>query len=146
MTLVNAEARFADRALSPRQRLTALAIQQRNQALIETGTPTPRRITMALDLAGLFGPEADARLGVEEPTVDQWEAGQVVPTREQLQRLADLAGVTLAWLYRPAPNPLGPMFLCGEGGCEVVDDRPAADVVTMPTAYAADTALPGGGP
>lgn len=67
--------------------------------------PTPSRITVALDMAGLFGPEADRRLGVLEPTVDLWEAGTLVPTGEQIALLADLAGVLPEWLYGEPITP-----------------------------------------
>ena len=68
--------------------------------------PTPQRITVALDMAGLFGPEADRTLGVLEPTVDLWETGMVVPTDAQLADLAERAGVTVEWLYEPPIEPI----------------------------------------
>lgn len=93
--------------------------------------PTPERITAALDLAGLHGPEADATLGVAEPTVDLWEAGARVPTGDQLALLGELAGVTVEWFYLPAPDPFVG-FVCrrsGPGrGCEFVDERASAPV------------------
>lgn len=70
--------------------------------------PTPSRITVALDLAGLFGAEADRTLGVIEPTVDMWETGAIVPTAEQLVDLAGRAGVTVEWLYG---EPIQPMVM-----------------------------------
>ena len=92
--------------------------------------PTPERITAALDMAGLHGPEADLTLGVVEPAVDMWESGARIPTDEQLARLAELAGVLVEWFYLPAPDPFVG-FVCARGrggGCEFVDERPAARV------------------
>lgn len=79
----------------------------------KNAAPTPGRITQALDLAGLEGPEVDEACGVEEPTVDLWETGEVIPTKEQLERLAFLTGVRPAFFYLPAPTltPEG-AFLC----------------------------------
>nr|WP_172685887.1 helix-turn-helix transcriptional regulator [Prescottella equi] len=97
--------------------------------------PVPFRITTALDMADLHGPEVDAALGVPEPTVDLWEEGKLVPTDDQLHRLAKL-GFPVAYFFRerPAQNETGAMFLCRRGrggGCEIVDDRPSADVVDL---------------
>ena len=68
--------------------------------------PTPSRITVALDLAGLFGKEADATLGVKLGVVDRWETGEAVPTPAQLADLAGRAGVIVDWLYGPEVEPL----------------------------------------
>lgn len=97
--------------------------------------PTPERITAALDLAGLHGPEVDAALGVVEPVVDLWEEGRLVPSDAELRRLAALTGFMVDWFFRPAPEPLGgPLFICSRGrggGCVVVDDRPVAPVESL---------------
>uniref|UniRef100_UPI003F49B3EB hypothetical protein n=1 Tax=Nonomuraea sp. CA-251285 TaxID=3240002 RepID=UPI003F49B3EB len=87
--------------------------------------PVPRRITMALDLAGLHGPGVDAALGVPEPTVDQWESGELVPTAEQLVALARLTGQAVGWFFRPVRLELaGPGWVCQRGspgkGCQRV--------------------------
>jgi hypothetical protein len=79
--------------------------------------PTPARITLALDMRGLYGPEVDEACGVAEPAVDQWETGQLVPTFEQLERLAKLTGHPVAFFYEPAPPDTGNGFICGPGGC-----------------------------
>lgn len=79
--------------------------------------PTPTRITMALDFRGLYGPEVDHALGVEEPTVDLWEAGLIVPTREQVHRLAGLTGFPWRFFYQPEPPPIVGGFICGGDGC-----------------------------
>jgi hypothetical protein len=64
--------------------------------------PVPARITMALDAAGLWGPEVDVALGGVEPMVDEWEAGTRLPTREQVERLAELTTMPVAYFYTPA--------------------------------------------
>jgi hypothetical protein len=51
-------------------------------------TPTRERITVALDAAGLFGPDVDVALGGLEPMVGEWEAGTRVPTFAQVELLA----------------------------------------------------------
>ncbi len=70
-----------------------------------TGDPRPHRISRALDMAGLFGPEADGQLGVAEPALDLWEAGALVPTAGQLGELARRAGVPVEWFYSDEPLP-----------------------------------------
>ena len=95
-------------------------------------TPTPERITTALDRRGLYGPEVDEALGGCEPMVDEWEAGTRVPTFEQIERLAALTGFAVSFFYRPPfTGHYGPIWLCGENGCEVIDRRPAAPVVPL---------------
>lgn len=56
------------------------------------GLVIPWRITMALDLRSLYGPDVDLACKAQEPDVDQWEAGERYPTWEQLVALADLTG------------------------------------------------------
>lgn len=94
-----------------------------------TGLPTPERITAALDMADLHGPEVDAALGVPEPTVDLWEAGKLRPTDAELQRLALLTGFPVKYFYLPVPEPFVG-FICRRGRgsrCEFVDERPAVE-------------------
>ncbi|MEA1798290.1 MULTISPECIES: helix-turn-helix domain-containing protein [Rhodococcus] len=55
-----------------------------------TGALAPYRITRALDAAELYGPEVDVACGVQEPAVDEWEAGTRYPSFEQLLALAAL--------------------------------------------------------
>jgi hypothetical protein len=57
------------------------------------GNVVQDRITHALDMHGLDGPELDAACGVAEPQVDWWDRGLLYPTCEQLRRLAALTQV-----------------------------------------------------
>jgi len=79
--------------------------------------PVPARITLALDAIDAEGPWVDEALGGQEPMVDQWEAGESVPTREQVERLAELTGFPVEWFYRPADELGGEMrlFICERG-------------------------------
>jgi hypothetical protein len=81
------------------------------------GPPTPERITAALDMAGLYGPEVDEALGGQEPMVDEWESGERIPTSEQIHALARLTGFPVKFFYRPAPPPMAGVIICGEDGC-----------------------------
>ncbi len=67
------------------------------------GRLIPHRITMVLDAAGLYGPDVDAACGAQEPDVDNWEAGRLYPTFEQVLALADLVGVLPTMLFQPVP-------------------------------------------
>jgi hypothetical protein len=64
--------------------------------------PVPARITLALDLRGLYGPQVDRDCGVEAPAVDEWEAGLRVPTRTQVEALAALTRMPVGYFYQPA--------------------------------------------
>lgn len=113
----------ADQNINDRNRYWSAATRQETQRLIATGKVVPARITMALDLRGLEGPEVDVACGTAEPYVDLWECGLEVPTVEQVELLARLTDFPVSWFYRPvAPGPLlgGPMFMCGPRRCEVV--------------------------
>jgi len=84
--------------------------------------PVPARITMALDLRGLYGPEVDHACGVAEPAVDEWEAGTRIPSREQVALLAALTDFPVAFFYHPmAAEPLTGFWVCTRRGCERVD-------------------------
>lgn len=63
----------------------------------------PRRITQALDLRELYGPEVDLACGGAEPMVDEWEAGERTPTGRQLRKLAALTGFPPAFFARDDP-------------------------------------------
>lgn len=95
-----------------------------------SATPVPERITTALDIAGLYGPEVDEQLGGVEPMVDEWEEGKRIPTREQMEALADLTGFTADYFYMPlAPGErTGGIWLCqrsGRGkGCQFIEPKP----------------------
>lgn len=90
--------------------------------------PTPERITAALNIMNLYGPEVDEACGVKEPTVDMWEAGLLVPTREEIHRLALLTGFPWRFFYQPPPTPITGGFICGDDGCRPLTgdtDEPA---------------------
>lgn len=94
------------------------ADERRDPAAYYAGkTPTPERITQALDLRELYGPEVDQALGGEEPMVDEWESGERVPDLTQIRALAELTGFPVRFFYQPAPPPLGPIWMCGPDGC-----------------------------
>jgi hypothetical protein len=84
--------------------------------------PNPRRITLALDVCGLYGPEVDAACGVVEPAVDEWESGALVPTVEQVEALARLTGFPFSSFFMddPAPVDAGQVFICA------IDDAPTS--------------------
>lgn len=71
------------------------------------GHVIPHRITTALDLRELYGPEVDRACGVQEPAVDEWEEGVRYPTWEQLLALADLTGFPVKFFTTMLPaNPV----------------------------------------
>jgi len=102
----------AGQRLTPRPAIDgirrALAHQARERALDQAyrlwraGGFVPAMATLALDAAGLYGPDVDRACGVEEPTVDLWEAGRVYPTWEQVLALARLTGrAPIVFFRRP---------------------------------------------
>lgn len=66
--------------------------------------PIPARITVALDRIGAEGPWVDEALGGAEPMVDRWEAGELVPTVGQVEKLAELTGFPVAFFYKPVAD------------------------------------------
>jgi len=88
------------------------------------GPPTPQRITIALDICDLYGPEVDEALGGQEPMVDEWETGQRIPTKEQVQALAVLTGYPVDYFYLPPPPTLTGVWLCGADGCQPLGRAP----------------------
>lgn len=82
--------------------------------------PTPERITSALTLCDLYGPEVDQALGGEEPMVDEWESGDRVPTFAQVQALAVLTGFPVRFFYQPAAPKLSGGWMCGPDGCSTL--------------------------
>lgn len=110
--------------LTDRQKFYKTIADQRDHRRT-LGVPNPKRITMALDMAELYGPEVDEACGVQEPTVDRWEAGTQIPSRDELQRLAFLTGFPVTFFYREDPEPFVG-FICGPRGCQLVDNRPAS--------------------
>lgn len=115
-----ARALAAEQAASSRAGYMTALNAQKAARLIATGRVVPARITMALAICGLEGPEVDTACGAAEPDVDMWELGLAVPSLEQLEKLAALTGFTVAYFYGPLePGPLtGPVFMCGTH-CEI---------------------------
>jgi hypothetical protein len=70
------------------------------------GMVIPYRITAALDLCGLYGPEVDEACLAREPDVDMWEAGRLYPSWEQLVALARLTGFHPVYFMGPCPAPI----------------------------------------
>lgn len=68
------------------------------------GKAIPYRITQALNLRALYGPEVDEACGVEEPAVDEWEAGVRYPSWDQLRALAVLTDFPVWYFVRPLPD------------------------------------------
>lgn len=58
------------------------------------GELRPAAVTAALDAAHLDGPLVDLALGVVEPTVDRWEAGELYPRWCDVLALFHLTGRT----------------------------------------------------
>lgn len=94
--------------------------------------PIPARITMALNAIGAEGPWVDKALGGVEPMVDKWESGEWVPTRHQIELLAQLTGFEPEFFYLPVDNLFGTAdrptrtFLCqmgrrGDNGLTIID-------------------------
>lgn len=61
----------------------------------------PARITIALDLSELYGPEVDAACDAAEPDVDRWEAGELYPTWQQVELLAALTDFPVHFFFLP---------------------------------------------
>lgn len=74
--------------------------------------PQPARITQALDRIGAHGPWVDVALGGVEPMVDDWEAGNSVPTPAQVEALAALTRMPVAFFYDQAEAGTTRMYLC----------------------------------
>ena len=102
---------------------------------VMTGTDppqvNPRRITMALDMAGAEGPEVDIACGAAEPAVDNWEAGIEVPTARQLELLAEYTGMQVEFFHLPDPPEIDWIAICqrsGKGkGCTLIQDGVVVD-------------------
>lgn len=98
--------------------------------------PTRSRLTMVLDdlerRHEVHGPAVDALLGVEEPTVDLWEAGLLVPTWQQVQHMSMLSGRPWQFFYMPPLEELTGLRMCS------IDPDGS-------TAFAADDATEQGG-
>ena len=106
-----------------------VAMEQAAYRAWAAGHVIPDRITTALDAKALYGPEVDRACGVEEPAVDEWEAGIRYPTWEQLQALAALCEVTTSvFTFEPQVTFTGPVIICDrskrKNGCQVVTRTP----------------------
>jgi hypothetical protein len=87
--------------------------------------PVPARITAALDLRGLYGPDVDTACGAREPDVDLWESGEASPTPHQVELLAALTRFPVAFFYTPYTDGGMPaVVMCGPRGCLWVPGRP----------------------
>lgn len=122
-----ARALAAEQAGEDRRRYVEAAQKARTDNLIAAGRVVPARITIALDLRELHGPEIDEHVGTyhgnPDGDIDRWEQALAVPSREQVELLAKLTDFPLAWFYEPIkPGPFtdGPIWMCGRGGCELV--------------------------
>lgn len=89
------------------------------------GKLVPARITLALDLRGLYGPEVDTACGAREPDVDRWEEGVLYPTWEQLLKLAELTDFPVLFFFCPAVAPPPRVWLCNRArrkhGCQLIE-------------------------
>lgn len=65
------------------------------------GRLVPGRITSALNLRKLYGPEVDVACEAQEPDVDQWEAGELYPDWHQVVALARLTDFPLKFFFLP---------------------------------------------
>jgi len=87
--------------------------------------PVPARITAALNLRQLYGPEVDLACGAREPDVDRWEDpdDELLPTPEQVVLLAKLTGFPVGYFYQPMTVHVGPMVVRyrGRRPCEWVE-------------------------
>lgn len=95
------------------------------------GRVIPASITVALDMHGLEGPQVDEQCGAREPDVDRWEAGDLYPTWEQLQRLAELCGVTPRFFTR-SHGTLDPRATSLRFHLAAGDDPPREPVLFYP--------------
>lgn len=80
------------------------------------GLLSPRAITAALDMRQLYGPEVDRACGVEEPAVDQWEAGQLYPSWEQVEALSRLTGFAVRFFTGDHDAEITGGFMCQRSG------------------------------
>lgn len=112
--VTGAKAARIDRVLA---KVSAAAERNHPDDFYAGKAPTPERITMALDLCELYGPEVDRALGGAEPMVDEWESAERTPTYEQVQALAKLTDFPVRFFYEPPSLPLSGGWICGADGC-----------------------------
>lgn len=122
--------------------MTDIELTDRERWQLAHGRPVPARITQALDLRGLEGPEVDEQVGTwegrplaERGDVDDWEAARSTPRPEQVLLLAKLTRMPVAWFYQPVTpgEQLGGVWIrwanrragrrCEWVPPDVVDDR-----------------------
>lgn len=132
-----------------REKYWAAVERQQREREARTAVPVPYRITQALDLHALYGPEVDRALGGEEPMVDLWEEGKLVPTREQIEALARLTDFPVSYFYMPVTESGGWGHACKRGGkgkgCERVwvgPPAPEAEVIPLTVAEPATPQAP----
>lgn len=78
------------------------------------GTSLAERIREEREWLGFSCEQAAEKLGVELADVEAWESGGLVPTAEQVQRMAALFGLSVERLYgAPLVEDLGGVLLCG---------------------------------
>jgi hypothetical protein len=126
----------ADQNIAARVAYQEASTRQSDERRIAAGLVVPARITMAMDLAGLDGPDVDERCGTyhgnPDGDIDRWEQALAVPSAEQVALMAEVTGFPIAWFYRPLPpGPTpgdGPIWICWSDhrGCEAS----APDVIT----------------
>lgn len=92
------------RASNERTKASRVVNEQTAHRLWRAGQLCPERITMLLDMHGLYGPEVDAACNAEEPEVDLWEAGKLYPRWDQVLALAALCEVTPRFLCEAPRN------------------------------------------
>ena len=146
----NAKQQLAERERRSAQEL-AVAEAKATQAATEAeadayegwkdGRVVPHRITQALDLRGLYGPEVDEACGAKEPDVDLWEAGKKYPLWHQLKLLAKLTDFDIRFFIAPKDRPvfaLGPgkMFICRQANPVVEIPEPVLAVTPEAVAEA----------
>lgn len=106
--------RRAEQAVRDEQRAARLK-RLEQEARAGVIAPAASRITCALDLRQLYGPQVDAALGVlQDPpdVVDRWEAGTLVPSFAEVERLAELTGFLVEWFYGPELPSAEGAFVC----------------------------------
>lgn len=80
------------------------------------------RITCALDLRSMEGPEVDEALGVADAfdtVVDSWEDGTGLPSHDDIRRLATLTGMLPSWFYAGTLGRMDGFFYCGRSSTRV---------------------------
>ncbi|QHE73529.1 hypothetical protein [Rhodococcus sp. WAY2] len=80
--------------------LTAWLSAEEGLRMWQAGRLVPDRITAALDMSGLEGPQVDIDCGTTEPDVDRWELGIKYPTWEQFLALCRLTATPISFFFR----------------------------------------------